>query len=115
MTKPSAQSWLSRLGQYPPALVEAALAMNENRLHDAEPRLRAHLKAHPFDVAAIRMLAELAGRIGRYKDSEALLRRAVELAPAFTPARANLALVLYRLNRPEEAIAELNKIGRAHV
>ena len=84
--------------------------MNENRLHDAEPRLRAHLKAHPFDVAAIRMLAELAGRIGRYKDSEALLRRAVELAPGFTPARANLALVLYRQNRPAEAIAELDRV-----
>ena len=84
--------------------------MNENRLHDAEPRLRAHLKAHPFDVAAIRMLAELAGRIGRDKDSEALLRRAVELAPGFTPARANLALVLYRQNRPAEAIAELDRV-----
>ncbi|HVR90669.1 MAG TPA: sulfotransferase [Novosphingobium sp.] len=84
--------------------------MNENRLHDAEPLLRAHLKDDPFDVAAIRMLAELAGRIGRYKDSETLLRRALELSPAFTAARANLALVLYRQNRPTEAIAELNRV-----
>ena len=91
-----------------PELMAAALALYENRLHDAEPILKAHLKRDPFDVAAIRMLAELAGRIGRFADSENLLRRAVELAPAFVPARSNLALVLYRQGRPEEAIAELD-------
>lgn len=93
-----------------PELMAAALALYENRLHDAEPILKAHLKRDPFDVAAIRMLAELAGRIGRFADSENLLRRAVELAPAFVPARSNLALVLYRQGRPEEAIAELDHL-----
>ena len=44
-----------------PQLMEAALALHDNRLSDAEPLLRAHLKADPFDVAAIRMMAELAG------------------------------------------------------
>jgi tetratricopeptide (TPR) repeat protein len=70
--------------------------------------LKAQLKADPFDVAAMRMLAELAGRIGRYGDAESLLRRAVELAPAFTAARSNLATVLHRQNRPAEALAELD-------
>jgi Tfp pilus assembly protein PilF len=93
-----------------PQLVEAALALHENRLSDAEPRLRACLKADPFNVAAIRMLAELAGRIGRYKDAETLLRRALELAPEFGAARANLATCLYRQNRPAEAIAELDHV-----
>ncbi|MET0308387.1 MAG: sulfotransferase [Sphingomonas sp.] len=96
--------------RYPPRLVDAALALHDNRLSEAEPLLKQHLKADPFDVAAIRMLAELAGRIGRYKDAESLLRRAIELAPGFTAARANLALVLYRLNRPTEAIAELDRV-----
>lgn len=94
-----------------PRLLEAAVALNENRLHDAEPLLRQHLKVDPFDVAAIRMMAELAGRIGRMKDAEALLRRAVELAPNFIPARSNLALVLYRQNRASEAIAELEALA----
>jgi tetratricopeptide (TPR) repeat protein len=110
MSNVISQSWLARLGQYHPRLIEAALAMNENRLHDAEPLLRLHLRQDPFDVAAIRMFAEVAGRIGRYKDAENLLRRAVELSPAFTAARANLALVLYRQNRAEEAIGELNRV-----
>ncbi len=86
------------------------MALNENDLPRAEPLLRAHLKDDPFDVQAIRMFAELAGRIGRYKDSESLLRRALDLSPAFTAARANLALVLYRQNRPAEAIGELERV-----
>jgi tetratricopeptide (TPR) repeat protein len=89
-------------------MIDAALALHDNRLSQAEPLLRAQLKDHPFDVAAIRMMAELAGRIGRYKDAENLLRRALELSPAFNAARANLAITLYRLNRPAEAIAELD-------
>ena len=93
-----------------PRLMEAALALYDNRLSEAEPLLKAHLRDDPFDAAAIRMLAELAGRIGRYKDAEALLRRALELAPDFGAARANLATALYRQNRPAEAIAELDLV-----
>ncbi|MCZ8172578.1 MAG: tetratricopeptide repeat protein, partial [Brevundimonas sp.] len=110
MSTVTTQSWLARAGRYHPRLIEAAVALNENELPVAEPLLRQHLKDDPFDVYAIRMFAELAGRIGRYQDAENLLRRAVELAPGFTPARANLALVLYRQNRPAEAIAELNRV-----
>ncbi len=110
MATVTTQSWLARLGKYNPRLIEAALAMNANDLPRAEPLLRAQLKEFPFDVAAIRLFAELAGRIGRYKDAENLLRRALELSPSFTAARANLALVLYRQNRPEEAIAQLNQV-----
>ena len=112
MATVTTHSWLARLGKYHPRLVEAALAMNANDVPRAEPLLRAQLKEFPFDVAAIRLFAELAGRIGRYKDAENLLRRALDLSPSFTAARANLALVLYRQNRPEEAIAELNRVAQ---
>jgi tetratricopeptide (TPR) repeat protein len=111
MATVNTQSWLARLGKYPPRLIDAAMALNAGDLPRAEPLLRAHLKDNPFDVAAIRMFAELAGRLGRYRDAENLLRRALELSPAFTAARANLALVLYRQNRPEDAIAELNRVA----
>jgi tetratricopeptide (TPR) repeat protein len=93
-----------------PRLLRAAQALVENDLPVAESILRPYLAAHPFDVAAIRMLAEVAGRIGRYKDAEALLRRALELAPDFTAARANLAIALYRQNRPAEAVEILDGI-----
>jgi cytochrome c-type biogenesis protein CcmH/NrfG len=93
-----------------PQLIEAALAINEDRLHEAEPVLRAHLKANPLDVAAIRLMAQLAARIGRYKDSETLLRRALELAPGFVAARSNLAQILYRQNRFADAVDVLNAV-----
>jgi tetratricopeptide (TPR) repeat protein len=93
-----------------PQLMAAALALHENRLHDAEPILKGHLKTKPFDVAAIRMLAELAARIGRHADAENLLRRALELAPQFFAARSNLATVLYRQNRTAEALVELDHL-----
>ena len=86
------------------------MALNENRLDVAERLLKPHLKEDPFDVAAIRMLAELAARIGRWRDAENLLRRAIELAPGFTAARANLALVLGRMGRPAEALELLDRI-----
>lgn len=93
-----------------PRLVEAAIALNENRLDVAERLLKPHLKEDPFDAAAIRMLAELAARIGRLQDAENLLRRAVELAPGWTAPKANLALVLGRTGRPAEAMELLEDI-----
>lgn len=93
-----------------PELQQAAHALAANALPLAERLLRARLKLVPHDVAAIRMFAELAGRIGRLADAENLLRRALELAPAFGAARANLATVLHRQNRTEEALAELDQV-----
>jgi tetratricopeptide (TPR) repeat protein len=96
-----------------PRLVEAALALTENRLDVAERLLKPHLKEDPFDAKAIRMLAELAARIGRWRDAETLLRRAVEIAPGWTAAKANLALVLGRMGRPAEAMELLADVFAA--
>ena len=93
-----------------PDLLRAGMALVDNDLPTAEGILRPYLKRRPTDVKAIRMMAELAARIGRLADSENLLRRALELAPGFTAARANLATVLYKQNRHADAIAELECI-----
>ena len=79
----------------------------------AERILKPYLKDDPFDVRAIRMLAELAARIGRLNDSETLLRRALEIDPNFTAARANLAMVLGRLGRAAEALPLLDEISKS--
>jgi tetratricopeptide (TPR) repeat protein len=97
-------------GRWHPRLIEAAMAMNENRLDVAERLLKPHLNEDPFDVFAIRMLAELAARIGRMRDAEHLLRRAVELAPGWIAAKANLALILGRTGRPAEAMELLDDV-----
>src|SRR5687767_1474800 len=93
-----------------PELIRAGAALVENDLPAAESILRPLLKRRPTDVAAIRMMAELAARLGRLTDAENLLRRALELAPAFAAARTNLATLLHKQNRPAEALEQLDRL-----
>jgi tetratricopeptide (TPR) repeat protein len=93
-----------------PRLLEAAVALCENKLPIAEAILRPHLKRRPTDVPAIRMLAEVAARLSRYGDAERLLTRCLELAPSFTPARLQLAFVLNRAGKPAPALAQIDRL-----
>ena len=93
-----------------PQLMSAASALAENRIPEAEAMLRAHLRQQPTDVAALRMLAELAARLGRQEDAETLLERCLELAPNFHAARQNYAMVLHRGNKPAEALVEIERL-----
>ncbi len=92
-----------------PRLLEAAAALSENRIAAAEALLREHLRQYPTDIAAIRMLAEVAARVGRFGDAEVLLARCLELAPGFTAARHNHAVVLNRLGQSAAALAEIDR------
>jgi predicted Zn-dependent protease len=93
-----------------PRLLEPAVALVENNLAPAEALLRAHLKQYPSDIAALRMLAEVAARLRRYPDAEMLLARCLELAPNFAPARFNYALVLYRQAKSAEALPQIERL-----
>lgn len=93
-----------------PRLLAAATALYENRIPEAETLLRQHLKQMPTDVPAIRMLAEVAARLGRNEDAEHLLERCLELAPGFHAARQNYALVLHRSNKPAEALVQIEAL-----
>jgi len=90
-----------------PRLLVPAAALCENRIAVAEALLRQHLQLHPTDVAAIRMLAEVAARLSRYGDAEKLLVRCLELAPSFVPARHNYAIVLHRQGKAAEALEQI--------
>jgi predicted Zn-dependent protease len=90
-----------------PRLLAAGAALCENRIPEAEALLRRHLYEHPTDIAAIRMLAEVAARIGRYHDAETLLARCLELAPAFHGARHNYTVALIRQGKHEAALPQL--------
>lgn len=93
-----------------PELLEAGAALNDGRLAIAERQLKSYLMRAPTDVAAIRMLAELAARIGRYVDSQNLLERAIELAPDFHAARHNLAIVALRQGKADIAVEEVERL-----
>jgi tetratricopeptide (TPR) repeat protein len=89
-----------------PRLLSAAGALCDNRIPEAEALLRAHLAQQPNDVAALRMLAEVAARLLRYSDALRLLERCLELAPSFDAARHNYATVLNRQARSAEALQQ---------
>ena len=69
------------------------------------------LKQRPDDVAAIRMLGEIAAEVGLLRDAERLFRRALELAPGFDFARLHLATALNTGNRSGEALAEIEQMS----
>ena len=93
-----------------PRLMEAAVALVQNNLPLAEARLRTHLGAYPTDVTALRMLAEVAGRLRQYSDAQELLERCLELAPSFDAARHNYALVLNRQGLPAAALPQVQRL-----
>jgi len=93
-----------------PALQQAAAAMLKNDLAVAEKLLKSHLKQAPTDVPAIRMLAEVAVRVGRHEDAARLLERCLELAPGFAAARYNYAVLLHRRNDPGKALVEIERL-----
>ena len=91
-------------------LMACADALAQGDLPVAETRLRARLAKEPFDVAALRMLAELAVRLGHNDEAAVLLEHALERAPGFDAARRNYAAVLNRGNRHAEALAEIDAL-----
>ena len=93
-----------------PQLMEAAAALAANKLPVADARLRAHLQSHPSDVAALRMLAEVAARLRRYVDAQGLLERCLKLAPSFDAARHNYAVVLNRQGKAAAALPQVEQL-----
>jgi tetratricopeptide (TPR) repeat protein len=87
-----------------PRLMQAAAALVENDLPKADAHLRLHLDRYPTDVAALRMLAEVAARLRRYVDAQTLLERCLELSPSFDAARHNFAVVLNRQGKAALAL-----------
>ena len=95
-----------------PALLAAATALTANKLAVAEALLRDYLRTRPADAAALRMLAEVAMRLGRLSDAETLLADCLTVAPGFVAARRSYATLLYRANKPEAALVELDRLPR---
>lgn len=93
-----------------PELIEAASHLLAGAFGKAEPLCRAVLKRDPLNVNAMRLLAEIGMEVGRLEDAEALLVRALQLAPDFRLARGSYANVLARRGKFEAALTELNAL-----
>jgi tetratricopeptide (TPR) repeat protein len=95
-----------------PRLLIAASALVDGRIGEAELHLRQHLRQYPTDVPALRMLAEVAARLGRNADAEAMLERCLELSPSFAAARQQYAIILHRQNKIAAALAQIDRLER---
>ncbi|MFS8137252.1 MAG: tetratricopeptide repeat-containing sulfotransferase family protein [Thermomonas sp.] len=96
--------------RHDPQLMAAGAALSGGQLPEAEAMLRDRLGALPDDVSALRMLAELAARVGRNEQALVLLQRCLQLAPGFRAARHNYALLLDRSSRHEDALLEIESL-----
>ncbi|WP_421856356.1 tetratricopeptide repeat-containing sulfotransferase family protein [Oceanicaulis sp.] len=97
----------------PPELIEAAELIQAGKLGRAEHILRSFVKAHPTDVSGIRLLADVALRLGVLEDARRLLERVLELAPDFHMARHDYANCLIKLQKFDQAEHELSVLAQA--
>ncbi|WP_404407565.1 sulfotransferase [Pseudidiomarina marina] len=94
----------------PTPIREALEAFYDGKLAVAEKLCRQWLMNQPTDVNAIRLLADIGIRLGRFGDAQNLLERALELAPDYHLARFNYATALSRQTQYEKAIKEINHL-----
>jgi tetratricopeptide (TPR) repeat protein len=93
-----------------PELIEAGRLLRDGKQGKAEKIVRELLKKYPTDVSAIRMLADIAVKVGQLRDACHLLERCLELAPNYHAARHLYAIVLMRQQKPEAAIGEAERL-----
>lgn len=90
-----------------PELIQALDKFNSGKLAQSEELTRNILKKQPIDVVAMRLLAEIALKIGKLNDAKNLLKTCIDMAPLYRHARHNYAVALYRKNEIEEALKQI--------
>ena len=90
--------------------VNAAEALTEGRIQEAEQALRKHLVDKPEDPLALRLLARVAMESGRRGAAIRLLERCISHAPDFILAHNDLSDLYMKEDRFEDA---LNSVERA--
>lgn len=93
-----------------PELRDAAAALGAGNSADAEKLVRQRLRAHPNDIVALCLLADIAERHNQNADAGQLLRRAIQIAPGYTRARHNYTVILLRQNETDEALVECERL-----
>jgi len=91
-------------------LRDGVQALLEGDLAKADPLLNGRFGLHPTDVAAVRLLADAAMRMGSFSFAEALLRPVLDVAPDFMPARQAYAVVLLIRSEPQAALIHLDRL-----
>jgi tetratricopeptide (TPR) repeat protein len=106
----SAYSHYRRLTIDPPDLADAYTAFDQGRLDAAEGSVRQRLREGTNEVAAYTLLAAIALRRGDDLGEEAALRTALTLAPCDSTAREQLAGLMLRQGRIEQALPLIERL-----
>jgi tetratricopeptide (TPR) repeat protein len=94
-------------------LIARAAELEKNEMHaEAEKIYRRILTQDPDNVEALRLLAIVAASQGHYGDAEVFLQRAVDCAPDFLRARADLVSVQLERDRFDKAIENAEALIR---
>ncbi len=93
-----------------PSLLTGVRALLDGRQADAEALLGARFSLYPSDVAAVRLIANAAARLGREDEVEDLLGACIGRAARFAPVRQQLAVLLHQQHRDAEALAHVDRL-----
>ncbi|WP_430401361.1 sulfotransferase [Hyphomonas sp.] len=102
----AARAQAQRLSALPRELLAVTNHIHEGRTFRAEEMVRAFLKRHPTHVEAMRLLADIGGRLGVQEDAHFLLESAIELDPENIQLRLDFIQVLRKQQRFADALEQ---------
>jgi tetratricopeptide (TPR) repeat protein len=91
-------------------LKEAAELLRQRQNQAAETLLANYLDKNPNDPGALHLMAQAAYAAGGKAKAEDIFARCVGLAPDFIAARYEYANTLFQLNKPLQALEQLNRL-----
>ena len=97
---------LKALQVLPPVILRATQLLHDGLLGQAETLCRTILQKDPQNIQAMRLLAEIASRLGVLNDTEFLLESAITFAPEDDDIRLDYLLALRRRQKFTEALAQ---------
>ncbi|HXW75534.1 MAG TPA: sulfotransferase [Steroidobacteraceae bacterium] len=103
----AAAGQLSLLARLPKPVLAASGLLAEGDLDAAERILRRFLAAHPQDIEAMRLLAQIGIRFDVLDDAEFLLESVLVLAPDYHIARYDYAQVLSKRHKHAAALEQV--------
>lgn len=101
-----------RLKALPRALLTVTHLLSEGKLARAESICRDFLKTNPTHVEGMRLLADIATRLGIVEDAEILLVHAVQIEPDNIQVRLDFIQVLRKRQKFSKALAEAEALHK---
>ena len=103
---------LTKISSLPRPLAHGSSLLNEGEVNAAEDVVRGYLVREGTHVEGLRLLAQIAVRLGVLDDAEFLLESLLELAPDYDDARYEYGAVLTQRRRYHHALTQAQHLLR---